>query len=65
MMIAGLPLEAAIPLAISIRVSTVSIMLIEGTLGGGLLLSLSANGRVTDGDVTEMGNDKIRNATCE
>ena len=65
MMIAGLPLEAAIPLAISIRVSTVSVMLIEGTLGGGLLLSMSANGRVTDGDVTEMGNDKIRNVTCE
>jgi uncharacterized membrane protein YbhN (UPF0104 family) len=65
MVIVGLPLETAIPLAISVRVSTVSVMIIEGALGGGLLLSMSAASRAAAAETTEIGNDRVRNATCE
>lgn len=65
MMIAGLPLETAIPLAISIRVSTVSVLIIEGVLGGGILLGLSSSSRIGDTEKLDIAKDEVRSVTCE
>jgi hypothetical protein len=42
MVLVGLPLEVAIPLAISVRLSTLAVMVIEGSVGSVLLISLAS-----------------------
>lgn len=65
MVLVGLPLEVAIPLAISVRLSALAVMLIEATFGGVLLIGLASRAGADMNDTEELLSEGKQGAAYE